>query len=45
MEADGEVANTNLSATGVEREAVEAIYPCLPRQAEFVGQGRTKHQF
>ena len=33
-----------MSAAGVEREAVEAIYPCLPGQAEFLAQGRTKHQ-
>ncbi|KAI9716367.1 MAG: NRPS [Candelaria pacifica] len=34
-----------LSAAGIERKAVEAIYPCLPGQAEFLTQGRTKHQF
>ena len=34
-----------LNATGIERDAVEAIYPCLPGQAEFLTQGRTKHQF
>ncbi|KAI9778948.1 MAG: hypothetical protein M1835_004799 [Candelina submexicana] len=34
-----------LSAAGIEREVVEAIYPCLPGQAEFLTQGRTKHQF
>ena len=34
-----------LDATGIERDAVEAIYPCLPGQAEFLTQGRTKHQF
>ncbi|KAL8728424.1 MAG: hypothetical protein Q9166_005386 [cf. Caloplaca sp. 2 TL-2023] len=34
-----------LHAVGIERDAVETIYPCLPGQAEFLTQGRTKHQF
>ncbi|KAL8654815.1 MAG: hypothetical protein Q9210_001273 [Variospora velana] len=36
---------SQLSAAGIEREAVEAIYPCMPGQAEFLTQGRTEHQF
>ncbi|KAL8882572.1 MAG: hypothetical protein Q9198_000447 [Flavoplaca austrocitrina] len=36
---------SRLSAAGVERDAVEAIYPCMPGQAEFLTQGRTEHQF
>ena len=36
---------TELSAVGIEHGAVEAIYPCLPGQSEFLTQGRTEHQF
>lgn len=34
-----------LNAAGIERDAVEAAYPCIPGQAEFLTQGRTKHHF
>ena len=36
---------SELKAAGVDRKAVEVIYPCLPGQAEFLTQGRTEHQF
>ncbi|KAL8759743.1 MAG: hypothetical protein Q9199_000549 [Rusavskia elegans] len=34
-----------LSAAGIDPEALEIIYPCLPGQVEFLTQGRTEHQF
>jgi len=34
-----------LQAAGVKVEHIEAIYPCLPGQAEFLTQGHTKDQF
>ena len=33
-----------LRAAGVEKDAVEAVLPCMPGQAEFLTQGRTKQQ-
>lgn len=34
-----------LKTAGIESNSIEAIYPCLPGQAEFLTQGRTEHQF
>lgn len=40
-----ELVYDKLELAGVSIEQVEAIYPCLPGQAEFLTQGRTEHQF
>ncbi|OJD14205.1 hypothetical protein AJ78_05419 [Emergomyces pasteurianus Ep9510] len=34
-----------LSRSGVDQNAIEAIYPCIPGQVEFLTQGHTDHQF
>ena len=38
-------AYAELMTEGIGPEDIEAIYPCLPGQAEFLNQGRTEHQF
>ncbi|KKZ65561.1 hypothetical protein EMCG_08634 [[Emmonsia] crescens] len=36
---------TTLHEFGVNRNDIEAIYPCVPGQVEFLTQGHTDHQF
>ncbi|MCJ1247060.1 hypothetical protein MMC30_004271 [Trapelia coarctata] len=39
------LVHDKLETAGVSMEQVEAIYPCLAGQAEFLIQGHTNHQF